>query len=82
MLKRQQELASFGGTTSFATMASASGKLMSAEERRRAKELEEARKAGLAAPEVSRRCRTVVENGRERWKCLSVKREEIVFHCR
>lgn len=34
-------------------MASAGGKLMSAEERRRAKELEEARKAGLAAPEVS-----------------------------
>jgi len=33
-------------------MASAGGKLLSAEERRRQKELEEARKAGLAAPEV------------------------------
>jgi len=33
-------------------MASASGKMLSAEERRRQKELEEARKAGLAAPEV------------------------------
>jgi pre-mRNA-processing factor SLU7 len=33
-------------------MASAGGKMLSAEERRRQKELEEARKAGLAAPEV------------------------------
>lgn len=35
-------------------MASAGGKILSAEERRRQKELEEARKAGLAAPEVRR----------------------------
>lgn len=35
------------------TMASAGGKMLSAEERRRQKELEEARKAGLAAPEVT-----------------------------
>ena len=33
-------------------MASAGGKMLSAEERRRQRELEEARKAGLAAPEV------------------------------
>ncbi|KAG7671044.1 hypothetical protein Ndes2437A_g04689 [Nannochloris sp. 'desiccata'] len=33
-------------------MASTGGKMLSAEERRRQKELEEARKAGLAAPEV------------------------------
>ena len=33
-------------------MASAGGKMLSAEERKRQRELEDARKAGLAAPEV------------------------------
>lgn len=37
-------------------MASTGGKLLSAEERRRQKELDEARKAGLAAPEVRPAC--------------------------
>jgi len=39
-------------------MASGGGKILGAEERRRQKELEEARKAGLAAPEV-RHCSNV-----------------------
>ncbi len=37
-------------------MASAGGRMLSAEERKRQRELEEARKAGLAAPEVREWC--------------------------